>query len=61
MKKKMGRPTIGTQPAKVFFAARFTPAEAKRLDAAIRRAGQSKSAFVRKSLLKSADMANMQQ
>ena len=50
----MGRPTIGTQPAKVFFAARFTTAEARQLNGAVRRAGQSKSAWIRKSLLSAA-------
>ena len=54
-KKVMGRPKLGTEDAKgVFFAARFTPAEAKELDGAMRQAGQSKSAWIRNLLLSAA-------
>jgi hypothetical protein len=34
----------------IFFAARFSPIEAKRLNAAIRQAGQSKTDWMRKAL-----------
>jgi hypothetical protein len=55
MKKHAGRPKIGIQNAKgVFFAARFTPVEAKQLNGAIRQAGQSKSDWIRKALLSAA-------
>jgi hypothetical protein len=51
-KKVMGRPKIGTQNAKgVLIAARFTPPEAKQIEQTARRAGLSKSEFVRKRLL----------
>jgi hypothetical protein len=50
--KVMGRPKIGTQNAKgVLIAARFTPPEAKQIEQTARRAGLSKSEFVRKRLL----------
>ena len=53
--KVMGRPKIGIKNAKgVFFAARFTPAEAKELDGAIRQANQTKSAWIRNGLLSAA-------
>jgi uncharacterized protein (DUF1778 family) len=62
MKKVMGRPKIGTENAKsAFITARFTPAEAKRIRAAIAASGLSKSDFVRKSLLNSADMVSVTQ
>jgi uncharacterized protein (DUF1778 family) len=52
----MGRPRLGTQNAKgVFISARFTPSEAKQIKDAITKSGLSKSDFVRKSLLLSAD------
>jgi hypothetical protein len=52
LQNKMGRPKIGTKNAKgVFFAARFTPAEAKQIDQAIHQSGQSKSEFIRTRLL----------
>jgi hypothetical protein len=55
MKKHAGRPKIGIQNAKgIFFAARFTPIEAKRLNGTIRQAGQSKSDWIRKALLSAA-------
>lgn len=50
----MGRPLIGEQPAKVFFAARFTQTEAETLSRAIRQAKQSKSQWVRTILLSAA-------
>jgi len=57
MKKHAGRPRLGTGHAKaVFISARFNPSEAKRIHDAITKSGMSKSEFVRKSLLKSADM-----
>ena len=60
MKKHAGRPRIGTQNAKgVLVAARFTPGEAKQIESAAKRAGLTKSNFVRKSLLKSTDMVNV--
>jgi hypothetical protein len=55
MKKHAGRPKIGTQNAKgVFFTVRFTPVEAKQLNAAIRQTRQSKSEWIRKALLSAA-------
>jgi hypothetical protein len=55
MNKHAGRPKIGIQNAKgIFFAARFTPIEAKQLNAAIRQAKQSKSDWMRKALLSAA-------
>jgi len=60
MQKHAGRPKLGIQNAKgVFISARFTPAEARQIHAAIAKSGLSKSDFVRKSLLKSADMVNV--
>lgn len=56
----MGRPKLGTGIAKAtVFAARFTPSETKQIRAAIRRAGQAKSEWIRKSLLQSAQSATM--
>jgi len=55
MKKHAGRPKLGIQNAKgIFFAARFSPIEAKQLNEAIRQAKQSKSAWMRKALLSAA-------
>ena len=52
MKKKMGRPKLGTQNAKgELFAVRVTPPEAKEINAAIRRAGTDKPDWLRKALL----------
>jgi hypothetical protein len=60
MKKRAGRPKLGMKDAKgVFISARFTPIEAKQIESAITKSGMSKSDFVRKSLLKSADMVNV--
>jgi hypothetical protein len=56
MKKHAGRPKVGTQNAKgVFISVRFTPPEGKRLNEAIRRAQQSKSEWIRQTLLAAAD------
>jgi hypothetical protein len=55
MKKHAGRPKIGTENAKgAFISARFTPGEMKRLEQAIRQARQSKSDWIRKTLLAAA-------
>jgi hypothetical protein len=55
MKKHAGRPRIGTQNAKsIYFTARFTPIEAKQLNAAIRQSKQSKTDWIRKALLSAA-------
>jgi hypothetical protein len=55
MKKTAGRPKLGIQNAKgIFFAARFSPIEAKQLNGAIRQAKQSKSGWMRKALLSAA-------
>jgi len=55
MKKRVGRPRIGTQNAKgEVFAVRVTPPEAKQLNAAIRCSKQSKSDWIRKALLSAA-------
>jgi hypothetical protein len=60
MKKHAGRPKLGMQNAKrLFISARFTPGEAKQIASAITKSGMSKSDFVRKSLLKSADDITM--
>ena len=59
-KKVIGRPKIGIKYAKgIFFAARFTPAEAMELDGAIRQSRQSKSDWIRKNLLSSARCGNV--
>jgi hypothetical protein len=56
MKKHAGRPKIGTQNAKgVSVTVRFTPPEAAQLDRAIRQARQSKSDWIRKTLLAAAN------
>jgi hypothetical protein len=60
MKKHAGRPRLGMEKAKgIFISARFTPIEAKQIHSAITKSGMSKSDFVRKSLLKSADMVSV--
>jgi hypothetical protein len=62
MNKRAGRPKIGTENAKeVFFTARFTPVEARQINAAISRSGLSKSNFIRKSLLSASDMVKIPQ
>ena len=61
MKKHAGRPKLGTRNAKgVFLSARFTPGEAKQIESAIVQSGMSKSNFIRKHLLSSADVINSQ-
>jgi len=58
MKKKMGRPKIGTENAKDrVFAARFTPAEAHLIENTIAKVGVGKSEWVRNALLSSAKAA----
>ena len=55
MKKRVGRPKIGTQNVKGdVFTVRVTPPEAKQIKAAIRDAKQVKSAWIRKALLSAA-------
>jgi len=55
MKKRVGRPKIGTQNAKgVMVAVRFTPPEAKQLGEAIRQSRQRKSDWLRQVLLSAA-------
>jgi hypothetical protein len=55
VKKKMGRPKIGINNAKgVIVAARFTPIEARQINEAIRRSGESKPGWIRKVLLSAA-------
>ena len=52
MKKRMGRPKIGTANAKgVLVAARFTPGEARKINQAVSASGLSKSDWIRKHLL----------
>jgi hypothetical protein len=55
MKKQVGRPRIGAANAKgIVFAARFTPAETKQVNAAIRQSRRGKSEWIRKTLLSAA-------
>ena len=55
MKNKMGRPKLPKGEAKgVLIALRFTPLEAKQIDAAIKRAGQKKTQWMRNALLSAA-------
>ncbi len=55
MKKKVGRPKVEKQNARgELYAARFSPAEAKQINAAIRQFGQGKTGWIRKSLLSAA-------
>jgi hypothetical protein len=55
MKKRVGRPSIGTQNAKgEVFAVRVTPPEAKLIKAVIRDTKLDKSAWLRKALLSAA-------
>jgi hypothetical protein len=58
-KNVMGRPKVGIQNAKgVFFAARFTPMEAKQINVAIRESHQTKSDWIRKNLLSASNVIN---
>ena len=55
MKKRLGRPRAKKGQAKgTFFAARFNTAETELLNGAIKRAGKSKSGWIREVLLKAA-------
>jgi hypothetical protein len=55
MKKRLGRPKIGTQNVKgEVFSVRATPTEAKEIKAAIRQSGQDKPDWLRKALLSAA-------
>ncbi len=55
MKKRMGRPKIGTQNAKgELFAVRVTPPDARQINAAIRQSGAGKPGWLRKALLSAA-------
>ena len=61
MKKRMGRPPIGTQVAKgVIVAARFSPPEVKEIQGAVKRAKLNKSTWVRKHLLAAARSGSVQ-
>jgi hypothetical protein len=61
MKKRMGRPRVGTLSAKaIFISARFTPVEARQIESAIVKSGMRKSDFVRKSLISSAETLNFE-
>jgi hypothetical protein len=60
MKKRMGRPPIGTQNAKgVIVAARFSPPEVREIRDAVKRARTNKSEWVRKCLLAAARSVNI--
>jgi hypothetical protein len=62
MKKRAGRPKVGTRNAKsVFMSVRFTPGEAGKIKSAITKSGLSQSDFLRKSLLSASDMVNVTQ
>ena len=52
--KGPGRPSVGDKAKDVFFAARFNPLEAKTLLSAIKASGESKSSWIRKTLLSAA-------
>lgn len=55
MKRKMGRPKVPKAQAKaMLFAARFAPDEAKTISKAISDSGQSKTEWIRASLLSAA-------
>jgi hypothetical protein len=52
MKKKMGRPKLAKGDAKsVLYCARFTPEEAKGINAAVKRSGMERSDWMRLALL----------
>jgi hypothetical protein len=62
MKKRVGRPNIGTNNAKsVFMSARFTRGEAVKIKDAVARSGLSRSDFFRKCLLSASDVVNVTQ
>ena len=55
MKKKMGRPALPKGETKdTLIGARFTPDETQAVNAAVKRSGQVKSAWIRKALLSAA-------
>jgi hypothetical protein len=54
MKKKMGRPRLAESAKDVLIGARFGPEEAKKVTAAVKRAGVVKSQWVRNTLLAAA-------
>jgi hypothetical protein len=58
MNNKVGRPKLAKADAKgVLIGARFSPPEARQVEAAVKRAGQVKSEWVRKTLLGASGMA----
>jgi hypothetical protein len=60
MKKRMGRPPIGTRNAKgKIVAARFSPPELKEINGAAKRAKLNKSEWVRNCLLSAARSGNV--
>jgi hypothetical protein len=55
MKSKMGRPKLPKGTVKdILIGAKFAPDEAKKVDAAVKRARQGKSEWIRKALLSAA-------
>ena len=55
MKKRVGRPKVGIKAAKaVFISARFSQAEAAKIDSAAEKSGQSRSKWIRNALLSAA-------
>jgi hypothetical protein len=55
MKKRVGRPKVGTKIAKsVFISSRFSHAEAGQIEAAAKRSGLHRSKWIRKTLLSAA-------
>jgi hypothetical protein len=58
MKTKMGRPKLARGEAKdILIGARFSPDEARAVDAAVKHSGQGKSDWIRKALLSKANAA----
>ena len=56
MKSKMGRPKLPKGEVKgVLLGAKFAPEEAKLVETAVKRAGQGKSEWIRKTLLSAAN------
>jgi hypothetical protein len=52
MKSKMGRPRLPKGETKdILIGARFSPDESRVVNSAVKRAGQSKSEWIRKALL----------
>jgi hypothetical protein len=55
MKRRMGRPKIGTQNVKgEVFSVRVNPVDAKQINGAIRQSGAGKPDWLRKALLSAA-------